>query len=102
MAAGGACLALVLALLFGAAGSQTFYPREGAVGMWAAIGLMLRATVERRRAIRLAQAEYRKAAATEAKPQPADAGTGTTRAGGTPSSHRRRISIDALLWMRTR
>lgn len=41
-AVGGTCTALVLALLFAAIGSQTFYPREGAVGMWAAIGLMLR------------------------------------------------------------
>ena len=39
VAAGGAALALVLALLVGSVGSQTFYPREGAVGMWAAIGL---------------------------------------------------------------
>jgi O-antigen ligase len=33
---------LVMALMIGAFGGQTFYPREGAVGMWAAIGLMLR------------------------------------------------------------
>ncbi len=46
-AAGGACLALVLALLIAAVGSQTFYPREGSVGMWAAIGLMLRMSVQR-------------------------------------------------------
>ena len=39
VAAGGATLALVLALLIASAGSQTFYPREGAVGMWCAIGL---------------------------------------------------------------
>lgn len=36
---------LVLALMIGAFGGQTFYPREGAVGMWAAIGLMLRVHV---------------------------------------------------------
>lgn len=46
-AAGGVCLALVLALLFAAIGSQTFYPREGSVGMWASIGLMLRMSVQR-------------------------------------------------------
>ena len=46
---GGTCCALVLALLIASMGSQTFYPREGAVGMWAAIGLMLRAYVERLR-----------------------------------------------------
>ena len=33
---------LVLALMIGAFGGQTFYPREGHVGMWAAIGLLLR------------------------------------------------------------
>lgn len=36
---------LVLALMIGAFGGQTFYPREGHVGMWAAIGLMLRVHV---------------------------------------------------------
>jgi O-antigen ligase len=48
-AVGGVTLALVLALLVASLGSQTFYPREGAVGMWAAIGLMLRVSLERRR-----------------------------------------------------
>lgn len=36
---------LLLALMIGAFGGQTFYPREGAVGMWAAIGLLLRVHV---------------------------------------------------------
>jgi O-antigen ligase len=49
IAAGGCCLALVLALLVASFGSQTFYPREGAVGMWCAIGLMLRVNVQRSR-----------------------------------------------------
>jgi len=49
-AVGGATLALVLALLIAAMGSQTFYPREGSVGMWAAIGIMLRVSVEKRQA----------------------------------------------------
>jgi hypothetical protein len=44
-------LALVLALLVAAMGSQTFYPREGSVGMWAAIGVMLRVSVEKRKAL---------------------------------------------------
>jgi len=48
-AVGGVAAALVLALLVGGMGSHTFYPREGAVGMWAAIGLMLRASVEKSR-----------------------------------------------------
>lgn len=47
VAAGGCCLALVLALMVASIGSQTFYPREGAVGMWCAIGLMLRVYVQR-------------------------------------------------------
>jgi O-antigen ligase len=41
-AVGAAGTALVLALLVASMGSQTFYPREGAVGMWAALGLVLR------------------------------------------------------------
>lgn len=52
VAAGGAAFALVLALLAASVGSQSFYPREGSVGMWCAIGLMLRVHVERRRAAR--------------------------------------------------
>lgn len=46
-AVGGVALALLLALLVAAMGSQTFYPREGAVGMWCAIMLMLRVYVQR-------------------------------------------------------
>jgi O-antigen ligase len=46
--AGGVASALVLALLVASFGSQTFYPREGAVGMWCAIGLVLRVSVESR------------------------------------------------------
>jgi len=49
VAAGGCCLALVLALLVASMGSQTFYPREGAMGMWCAIGLMLRVHLQRSR-----------------------------------------------------
>ena len=48
-AVGGACFSLLCALLIAAMGSQSFYPREGAVGMWAAIGLLLRVSVERQR-----------------------------------------------------
>jgi O-antigen ligase len=46
-AVGGMALALLLALLFGSLGAQTLYPREGVLGMWAAIGIALRASVER-------------------------------------------------------
>lgn len=49
IAVGGVSSALLLALLFGSFGSQTFYPREGAVGMWCAIGVMLRVYIERAR-----------------------------------------------------
>jgi O-antigen ligase len=48
-AVGGMSLAFILALMVAGAGSQTFYPREGAVGMWCFIGLLLRLTVERDR-----------------------------------------------------
>lgn len=41
----------VIALMIGAFGGQTFYPREGSVGMWAAIGLVLRASVQRARSL---------------------------------------------------
>jgi O-antigen ligase len=47
--AGGMACALLLALMIGSMGGQTFYPREGAVGMWAAIGVALRLSVERLR-----------------------------------------------------
>jgi len=44
---GGSCLGSLLAFLFAALGSQTFYPREGAVAMWVMIALMLRVYCER-------------------------------------------------------
>jgi O-antigen ligase len=47
--AGGVAWAIILALLLGSMGGQTFYPREGSAGMWAAIGIMLRVSVERDR-----------------------------------------------------
>jgi O-antigen ligase len=55
IAVGGVSSALVLALLFASFGSQTFYPREGSVGMWCAIGLMLRVYVERANTLRVAR-----------------------------------------------
>jgi len=51
-AVGGATCALVLALLIAAMGSQSFYPREGSVGMWAAIGLLFRLSLERKHSLR--------------------------------------------------
>jgi O-antigen ligase len=47
MAAGGAGAALVMALLVAGLGSQSFYPKEASVGMWCAIGLVLRVWVQR-------------------------------------------------------
>jgi O-antigen ligase len=49
IAAGGAAFALIAAQLVGALGSQTFYPRQGTVGMWCAMMLMFRVAVERRK-----------------------------------------------------
>ena len=49
IAIGGITLSIVCALLIGSLGSQTFYPREGAVAMWCAMGLMFRVYVERSR-----------------------------------------------------
>jgi O-antigen ligase len=51
IAVGGVTAALTLALLIAGLGSQTFYPREGSVCMWCAIGLMLRVWVERAKAL---------------------------------------------------
>jgi O-antigen ligase len=51
MAAGGVSTALVLALLGASFGSQSFYPVEGTVGMWCAIGIMLRVSVQRSNAL---------------------------------------------------
>ncbi len=50
VAVGGICLALVLTFLIAGLGSQTFYPREGAVGMWCAIGLAFRLYVQKQKA----------------------------------------------------
>ena len=91
VAIGGATTALILALLVASIGSQTFYPREGAVGMWCAIGLMLRVWVERRRAAALALE------APPPSPIPAAAGSFLAR-------QRRRSppSLDPFLWRKVR
>jgi len=46
---GGACASLLLSFLVSSFGSQSFYPREGSVPMWAMIGLMLRVYIERKK-----------------------------------------------------
>ncbi len=47
IAIGGITLSLVLSQLIASLTAQSFYPRQGVVGMWCAIGLMLRIYVER-------------------------------------------------------
>lgn len=51
VAVGGMAFALTSALLIASFGSQSFYPREGAVGMWCAMGLMFRIYIERAKLI---------------------------------------------------
>ncbi len=46
-AVGGAALSLALALVFAGLSALSLYPRESVVGMWAIIGLAMRAWVER-------------------------------------------------------
>lgn len=48
-ALGGAALSLTLALLIAGYGSQHFLPQQGGAGMWAAIGLAMRAWADRKR-----------------------------------------------------
>lgn len=48
---GGMSLALILAFLIASSGSQTFYPREGAVALWVIIGLLIRTHIERKKII---------------------------------------------------
>jgi hypothetical protein len=47
--AGGVALSLLLSLLIASFGAQTLYPREGVEGMWAAVGIAMRLSVERER-----------------------------------------------------
>jgi O-antigen ligase len=48
-ATGGVALSLLLGLLVASVGAQTLYPREGVLGMWAALGVALRVWVARER-----------------------------------------------------
>lgn len=52
IAVGGVALALILAQLITSLTAQSFYPRQGVMGMWCAMGLMLRVYVEREKARR--------------------------------------------------
>jgi len=91
VAIGGATTALLVALLVASIGSQTFYPREGAVGMWCAMGLMLRVWIERKRAVALAR--------RATPPPPPREGTGSLSIRRRP---RLPPSLDAFLWQRGR
>jgi O-antigen ligase len=93
VAAGGMTLALVLALLTAGFGSQTFYPREGSVGMWCAIGLLLR--VERERARALAEGAPVLAPRSRATPAPRAAARTARR-----PEPREAASLDDRLWAR--
>jgi O-Antigen ligase len=107
VAIGGVTCSLVLALLFASMGSQTFYPREGAVGMWCAIGLMLRVSVARARAVSGAGEP-----GSVGQPAPALARTGVEKVGTAPepagrdwwrreSPPARPESADSLIWAQT-
>lgn len=50
-AVGGTSLALLLGLLIAGMASESFYPKESSLGMFVAIGLMLRLYVQRRRSL---------------------------------------------------
>jgi O-antigen ligase len=47
-AVGGASLALLLGFLFAAMASESFYPKESSLGMFVAVGMMLRLYVQRK------------------------------------------------------
>jgi hypothetical protein len=49
-AAGGMAFALLSSLLIAAVGAQTFYPTELSLGLWSAIGLLMRVSVQQSRA----------------------------------------------------
>jgi hypothetical protein len=65
--AGGVACALLLALLVAGFGAQHLYPVESSVGMWAAIGIMLRVSVEQMRSRETAEPLFGEA--QEAQPR---------------------------------
>ena len=86
MAAGGMAAALILGLLCASMGSQTFYPVEGTVGMWCAIGVMLRLSVNRSQAL----ARMKQSSQVLAWARPATTGFRPAAAAA--------VSIEELLW----
>jgi O-antigen ligase len=105
VAIGGVACALTLALLIASIGSQTFYPREGSVGMWCAIGLLFRVSVQRGRVL----GRLRGPAALRRAPADARPGAGAGDIGPpiwtSPSESRPGAgampSLESLLWKRT-
>jgi len=91
VAIGGVTTALIVSLFVASIGSQTFYPREGAVGLWCAMGLMLRVWIERKRAVALAL--------KATPPPPPQEGIGSS-----PTRRRPRLppSLEPFLWRRGR
>jgi hypothetical protein len=71
VAAGGVAAAVVLAFLASSIGNHSFYPREGSVPMWCAIGLMLRVWVERARVDTASRARLVLARRAGERPAPA-------------------------------
>lgn len=49
-AAGGMAFALLASFLIAAVGAQTFYPTELSIGLWCAIGLLMRVSIQQSRA----------------------------------------------------
>lgn len=62
---GGVASALVIAQLVASVSGQSFYPREGTVGMWCGIGLAFRMLIERNRAQARSREASRAATASE-------------------------------------
>ena len=101
IAAGGVTAALTVALLVAGLGSQTFYPREGSVGMWCAIGLMFRVSVERRKALAAAQQAPPEEAPVRLRPVPIARPTMSrvrSRASATRRASLKSLNLDSFLW----
>lgn len=98
VAAGGIAAAMTLSLLVAAMGSQTFYPREGAVGMWCAVGLLLRVWVERRHALAGLRGTVRPFDRRPARPAIPERTAARTRLAGASSPAA--DTLDQQLWLR--
>jgi hypothetical protein len=67
-AAGGMALALLMSLLIAAVGAQTFYPKELSLGVWCAIGLLMRASLLQSYERTVPEAALQRAVARPTKP----------------------------------